>query len=226
MKLANIVITAAILVAAAFPVTASATTINFGDLERGTVVSNQFPGVSFSLNGGPGEDGSPLAGWAFGGEEGQTVELLNSTTEDYPTSAFLNIIFSAPANNVSFRFNNYGFPEEFCCEGARTIAPLALGRGFSFWTSYDIGGNILDSEELGFTDPYELIIVGSGVKTLVISNGVFDPNDQTEDQSWLFGVSQLNFDGAVPEPGTWAMMILGFGAIGSAMRRRQAALTA
>ena len=28
----------------------------------------------------------------------------------------------------------------------------------------------------------------------------------------------------VPEPGTWAMMLLGFGAIGVALRRRKAAL--
>lgn len=31
--------------------------------------------------------------------------------------------------------------------------------------------------------------------------------------------------GAVPEPGTWAMMILGFGLVGFAMRRRQAMIT-
>ena len=30
--------------------------------------------------------------------------------------------------------------------------------------------------------------------------------------------------GAVPEPGTWAMMLLGFGAVGFAMRRRKSAL--
>jgi PEP-CTERM motif len=28
--------------------------------------------------------------------------------------------------------------------------------------------------------------------------------------------------GAIPEPATWAMMILGFGMIGGAMRRRRA----
>ncbi|MEL6875314.1 MAG: PEPxxWA-CTERM sorting domain-containing protein, partial [Pseudomonadota bacterium] len=29
----------------------------------------------------------------------------------------------------------------------------------------------------------------------------------------------------VPEPGTWAMMILGFGLVGGAMRRRKASVT-
>lgn len=32
----------------------------------------------------------------------------------------------------------------------------------------------------------------------------------------------LSIDGAVPEPATWALMILGFGAVGYAMRRRKA----
>ncbi len=31
--------------------------------------------------------------------------------------------------------------------------------------------------------------------------------------------------GAIPEPGTWALLILGFGAIGAAMRRRQTSAT-
>ena len=36
----------------------------------------------------------------------------------------------------------------------------------------------------------------------------------------------LSFDGtpAVPEPATWAMMLLGFGAVGFGMRRRSAVL--
>ncbi len=34
-------------------------------------------------------------------------------------------------------------------------------------------------------------------------------------------VLNFNLTAAVPEPGTWAMMILGFGAVGGAMRRRQ-----
>lgn len=34
-------------------------------------------------------------------------------------------------------------------------------------------------------------------------------------------LDDINLTGAIPEPATWAMMMLGFGAIGSAMRRRK-----
>ncbi len=35
-------------------------------------------------------------------------------------------------------------------------------------------------------------------------------------------VTTFSLAGGVPEPATWALMILGFGAVGGAMRRRQA----
>jgi hypothetical protein len=37
-----------------------------------------------------------------------------------------------------------------------------------------------------------------------------------------FALDNLSFASAVPEPSTWAMLFLGFGAIGLMMRRRQA----
>jgi hypothetical protein len=50
--------------------------------------------------------------------------------------------------------------------------------------------------------------------TLSPNTGRFGPN-------FLFDAAG---GGAVPEPATWALMILGFGAIGGAMRRRRAAI--
>ncbi|WP_205479254.1 FxDxF family PEP-CTERM protein [Sphingomonas arenae] len=41
-----------------------------------------------------------------------------------------------------------------------------------------------------------------------------------------YGGNATFIPSAVPEPGTWAMMLLGFGAIGFAMRRRRSALPA
>ncbi|WP_199553326.1 PEPxxWA-CTERM sorting domain-containing protein [Sandaracinobacteroides hominis] len=41
-----------------------------------------------------------------------------------------------------------------------------------------------------------------------------------EAQPWT-GLSEVRFAGAVPEAATWAMMIMGFGMVGSAMRRRR-----
>jgi hypothetical protein len=38
-----------------------------------------------------------------------------------------------------------------------------------------------------------------------------------------FEIDNIVVNSAVPEPATWAMMLLGFGAIGFSMRRRRAA---
>jgi hypothetical protein len=47
--------------------------------------------------------------------------------------------------------------------------------------------------------------------------------------NWAFdilGVSEASEVGAVPEPSTWAMMLIGFGAIGFAVRRQKRAALA
>ncbi|QXQ08397.1 PEPxxWA-CTERM sorting domain-containing protein [Sphingosinicellaceae bacterium] len=42
---------------------------------------------------------------------------------------------------------------------------------------------------------------------------------------WSEWVSQLSIGTTVPEPGTWAMMLVGFGFIGAVSRRRSAGYT-
>ena len=41
--------------------------------------------------------------------------------------------------------------------------------------------------------------------------------------NWIYGVGELSYNGGVPEPAAWAMMLAGFGLVGAAMRRRQTA---
>ncbi len=46
-----------------------------------------------------------------------------------------------------------------------------------------------------------------------------------EPSFWLLdNISLVSADGVVPEPATWGMMIAGFGLVGSALRRRRAAI--
>lgn len=73
---------------------------------------------------------------------------------------------------------------------------------------------------------FDIFADGSEVFDSIVLSGLtgFDGDDPV---SLKFkSVKQISFDVAsignpVPEPATWAMMILGFGLIGSAMRRRQ-----
>ena len=74
-------------------------------------------------------------------------------------------------------------------------------------SSYTLGGLTYTLEEFSFR------------RTLgdAVSQTVATPGGDGNDYSGNFRVSALT---AVPEPATWALMILGFGAVGGAMRRR------
>lgn len=55
--------------------------------------------------------------------------------------------------------------------------------------------------------------------------GVFNSNGNGWDKSSDINVQVFADVAAVPEPATWAMMIVGFGAVGGAMRRRKVAVS-
>jgi hypothetical protein len=58
----------------------------------------------------------------------------------------------------------------------------------------------------------------------ILAFGVSNWSDQAYDSGMAFSgitVGGKPVEGAIPEPGTWAMMLMGFGAVGFAMRRRK-----
>jgi hypothetical protein len=84
-------------------------------------------------------------------------------------------------------------------------------------------------------DGVDFAAAGSGV--LLQANGIATPAqilgmsgrgryvrldllDNYGDQFTWTGLAEVRFSGAVPEPATWAMMILGFGIVGGMVRRR------
>lgn len=177
----------------------AATTVDFAGLEEGTAVPSRG-GVTFQLSGGPGALGNPV----ITNYDGFNA-LSNSTTTFYPTSQYLDAIFSGSVANLSFLFTNYG--------------SSFFGRGATTYSAYNSADAVVSAGFLGSTSGNEANIVsGTGITRLR-----FD-NNTGGSESWIFGLRSLTFDaapaGAVPEPATWAMMILGMGAVGFAMRRR------
>lgn len=91
------------------------------------------------------------------------------------------------------------------------------GTPSSFLASF--GGNTLlsltnPSASGGFTD-YSFLVLATGPSSVLSFSFRDDPG-------FLLLDSVSVVEGAVPEPATWAMMLVGFGAMGFAMRRRRA----
>ena len=80
---------------------------------------------------------------------------------------------------------------------------------------------------LGSTDKLGFDISGfSGAGFFSVNNNFYGINLATGGATLIGGLGTQGITGitvaaSVPEPGTWAMMLLGFGAIGAAMRRRR-----
>ena len=79
----------------------------------------------------------------------------------------------------------------------------------------------LDTGAPGYNDPYG----GPSYSAYVLDHSCYNrytsPNQGCTDtaigQNFAFRIN-----GAVPEPGTWAMLVLGFGMMGASLRRRRA----
>ncbi len=182
--------------------TAHATTINFGSFAAGTVISNQLPGLTFALVGGPGAGGAPVVGFGY---FDSVLSLNNSTnfgagTDGYPTGQLISVAFASAASGVSFTFNNYG---------DNSFSP-------STYTAFDASNAVVSTGSLATVNGFSLVnVAGSGIKSLEITNGSGGGGN------WIYGVGELSYTAGVPEPAAWALMIAGFGLVGGAARRRQ-----
>jgi hypothetical protein len=131
---------------ATVPIANAATyNIDFTTIPLYTPVTNQFPDVVFSLEGGPGDSSLPPVTGSFG-----TYSVGNSPTGEYPTTAILDLAFTTPVRNLSFTFDNFG------------------DNGVSYFSaSNGAFGNIS-----ALCCAFDLVNVpGGGITNLVISNG-------------------------------------------------------
>lgn len=99
-----------------------------------------------------------------------------------------------------------------------TFTAGSWGGGSVTATGYDLAGNVTGSTAFSNPSGYSVFnLTGIGNFAGVLFSNNTDPA----------GLRFQNFsyetvaNGAVPEPATWALLVVGFGLVGAAMRRRQ-----
>ena len=187
---------AALLATVTVVAPASADVIDFSTVANGTAVSNQYPHVTFSMFGGPTGATTPAVSYGA---------LNNSSDGNYPTASYLDAVFDTSASALSFVFDNEGDNSYF-------------SNGGSKYTAFGSDGSVISTGSLASAAYQTFNVSGAGIKTLQFFNG-----RAAGEGSWIYRIPSLSFTaapGAVPEPATWLMMIIGFGLIGAGMRRR------
>ena len=210
---------AAIACAMILPATqASAVTINFDNLAVGTILSNQYAGLGaiFSANAfsGPGTSTSGEA-WATNTD----MTIVSSTGTNVgglgtPPLVSGNLLHAFdgwlnedgdPSFAINFTTSINSFSAVFA--GVSTGADVTL-------YAYN-GATLIGTVSGTTTGQFVLSFAAPTITKIAVRPGSF--ND------WV-GVDNINFTQnvaapAVPEPESWALMLVGFGAAGYAMRR-------
>lgn len=85
------------------------------------------------------------------------------------------------------------------------------------------GGDSIGNRSIPVPGEYNVWTIGASTVLDMTTCGKYDRGCTPKPIYDYFKIDSISVTNAVPEPGTWMMMILGIGAVGGAMRRRQKA---
>lgn len=219
--------------------------VNYGNGLQSSVVtqlpdsfSTNISGLNFAVVGltFTGSPSDTLFATVNGSDNGTDVpglRLSNSTEQSTPFN---------PVDDASiFTFGNV-FPADMAPPSDTSDCDISGVATYCYGPMTDSATfTFIDRSSDGNPGDFELIVecgelcgnIGFNLGGLSFSADDFDPNGvlpsqlvdfSVGDQNELFHPGTWDFlfrnSAPVPEPGTWAMMLLGFGGIGAAMRRQ------
>ncbi|MGZ3377786.1 MAG: PEPxxWA-CTERM sorting domain-containing protein [Phenylobacterium sp.] len=204
MKMQLLAASAAICLFSAASAAKAAIVVNFDDLSAGAVIDEAYNGGVDSLS----ESGPNLG-----------IEFVNFTVADQSG----NGPYGNPSQpNLAYNNNSLGF-----INVAAGFTSLSFSYGFfsegqvSVFSDLNGNGALLGTVDLLTSDPHlpwqiaSVAFAGLG-KSVVVGTNTAN-----------YGFDNVTFNGgAVPEPAAWALMLLGFGGMGAALRRRRMLVTA
>ena len=197
--------TATFLVAASFAGAAQATIINFDDQRLTGPSTPSDPAAPVAINAGGDNvvfsNGTILIGETFLPAD-ETSVYFNSYFLSGSTGAAMTITFSSPVTNFFLNlYNGETYTDSFTVSDnaghSTTVSIPSNGNGGLSLISFPATGNII---------------------TITTTDTLYD-----------YSIDDIGFNQptpGVPEPGTWAMFLIGFGAIGWTLRnaRRKGAV--
>jgi len=214
----------ALLIAAAIPASAA------------TMVSANGTPLSETIKTNVGGNGTSID---FFSDPSNLKVVYSSTSTLSPSStggfAFVQGVSGAGFTNLTltpdnFTFSDIKFNMQLPASTGGFEAPNGYKTDFTFDTTvyFTGGGSQLFTNDVGAGSGENRFIItgsiGEAISKIVFSNlvGVSTKNNSpTFTNDFNFdSLRQVSFDAvsAVPEPGTWALFILGFGAIGMMLR--------
>jgi hypothetical protein len=197
MRNTKIFAAALCLSASALPATAAhaATLLTFEDIPEGTVAAGQYTGLTFT--------------------GGSVLTQGSALNPPFPPQSPPNVLYNYLNDTIGITFSTLVDSISGYVTGNRAIT-LSAFNGATLLGSVSTSG----ANYTGVGTPNALLSLAFPVITSVTFSGVGGGSNTFTLDDVTVGGTIINNSG-VPEPATWAMMLIGFGAIGLATRRRR-----